>query len=254
MGLGPAVEKFSGSPISYDTSSEIYRTRVPYKRFGLAFAITEDAIDDSEAIDLAMTMSEHLARSMSETREAVHADLLNRATNASYPLGDGQTLFSASHPLGGGGTFSNYLAATQLSDFALKLALIKIATMPDERGKKIAMKAVRLLVPPENEYIAYEIMQSEKVSGTANNNVNSVRAMGRFQEASPTRITRWTASTAWGIQTDAPSGFLSINHPKGAMKKGMEGDFESGNVRYKAHERYAALVDDPRCFVGSLGA
>jgi hypothetical protein len=253
-GLGPAVEKFSGAAISYDTSGEIYRTPVRYRRWALAFAITEDAIDDSEAEDIASMMTEHLARSMVETKEVVHADVLNRATNASYPLGDGQTLLSTAHPLGGGGTFSNYLSATQLSDYALKLALIKVRTFPDERGKKIAAKALRLLVPPENEYVAYEIMQSEKVAGTANNNVNSIRAMGRFSQANPQVVTRWTTSTAWGIQTDVPSGFLSIKHPKGGMKRGMEGDFETGNLRYKAHERYAALVDDPRAFVGSLGA
>lgn len=253
MGFGLAVEKHEGASIIYDTSGEIYRTRVLYRRWALGFAITEDAIDDAEVINVGMVMSTHLARAMAETKEIVHVDILNRAANTAYPGGDGKPLYATDHPLGGGGTFSNYLPATELSDYSLKQALIAVRTAPDERGHKISLKARRLIVPPDNEYVAYEIMRSEKVAGTANNNVNSIRSLGRFMEAEPVVMTRLTSPKSWYIQTDVPSGLLSIRHPRGGMRRGMEGDFETGNLRYKATERYAALFDDPRVVYGSLG-
>jgi hypothetical protein len=253
-GFGLAVEKAEGGAITYDTAGEFYRTRVLYRRWNLAFAITEDAVDDAEHLSIGTDFSEHLAISMAETKEIVHADIFNRAINGSYVGGDGVSLLSASHPLGGGGTASNYLASTDLSDFALKQILIQIRTAGNERGHKIALRGRRLIVAPDNEYAAIEILQSDRLSGTANNNINSLRVSRRLEMTDPFVLTRLTSTRAWFVQTNSPKGLLHRYHPRGKLKRGMEGDFETGNLKYKSSERYAALWDNWRTVYGSMGS
>ncbi len=254
MGFGLASEKGEGANVVYDSGGEAYRQTLRYIRYALAFALTEDVVDDAEEMAVGTVFTEHLARSMRETKETIHADILNRAITSGYTGGDGVVLLSASHPLGGGGTFSNYLASTDLSDYSLKQVLISIRKAPDERNKKISLRAKQLVVPADNEYAATEILNSEKRSGTANNDINSLKLLGRVQNAYPVVMSRLTTAASWFVQTDAPRGLIHRKHPKGGMKRGMEGDFETANMRYKASERYAATWVDPRGVYGSMGA
>lgn len=252
MGFGAASEKGEGANVVYDSGGEAFRQVIRYVRYALAFALTEDLVDDAELVRVATLFSTHLARSMKETKEVVHADILNRAITSGYNGGDGVVLLSASHPLGGGGTFSNYLASTDLSDYSLKQVLISVRKAVDERSKRINLQPKQLVVPPDGEYAANEILFSKGRSGTANNDLNTIMSTQRLSKVQV--MTRLTTAASWFVQTDAPNGLISRQHPMGGMKKGMEGDFETANMRYKASERYAASWVDPRGIYGSMGA
>lgn len=250
-GLGTAVLKPEGQNITYDQGGEHYRVRFTPKVYALAYAMSEELIDDGDHISLGKSFSEHLARGMDESKEIVHANILNRAENGSYLGGDNVTLLSTSHPLALGGTWSNRLAtAANLSEAAIEQLLIQIMNAVDGRSKRIALNGRRLVISPSNVFNAARIQRSVGRPGTADNDINATKSLGMLTE-DPARITRLTTVNQWFIQTDAPEGL--ITKQRKSLKRGMEGDFETNSMRYKAYERYDANWVDPRCVYGTAG-
>lgn len=250
-GLGTAVLKPEGQQITYDQGGEHYRVRFTPKVWALAYAMSEELIDDGDHISMGSIFAQHLARGMGESKEIVHANIFNRAENGSYLGGDGKTLLATDHPLALGGSFSNKLATpANLSEAAIEQLLIQIMNAVDGRGKRIALNGVKLIVSPSNIFNATRILRSTNRPGTADNDINAIKNLGVLN-SSPTKITRLTNANQWFIQTDAPEG-LKTKQRK-AMKRGMEGDFNTNSMRYKAYERYDANWVDPRCVYGTAG-
>jgi len=247
-GLGNAVEKAEGASITYDEGREAYRVRYSHRVYGLAFALTEEMAEDAEHISIGATFSEHLARSMKETKELVHADIINRAFDPTQTGGDGAPLIGT-HALAGGGSFSNTLqVAVDLSEVALEEFRASIRVSVDERGKRINLKQRKLIVSPINLGNATRIVKSEKRAGTADNDMNFVSG---FYPEGIMEYTRLTNDSMWFVQTDATRGLRHFVRRK--IKRGMETHFDTGNARYKASERYSAGWTDPRCLWGSEG-
>lgn len=250
-GLGLAVEKPEGMGVASDQGGISYRVRMTYRTFGLSFGLTEEMIEDSASLSLGATFSEHLAKSMYETKEYVHADIFNRSDNGSYVLGDGQPLLSASHPFAIGGAWSNQPPSpADLSEAALESLLIQIKLAKDDRGLPIALKAEDIIVAPQLWYDALRILRSTLQSGTSNNDINAIRNSNSLPN-NPISLTRTTKSSGYWIKTNSPNGLK--HYRRRAIKKGMEGDFDTGNMRYKATERYVCGVENPRCIFGSTG-
>jgi len=251
FGFGAAPEKGEGAPITYDMGGEAYQVRYLNKVYALAFALTEELIEDGDHINIASIYTKHLARSHRVTEEIVHAAPLNNATNGAFVGGDGVTLLNTAHPLAGGGTFSNTLTnPANLSSAALEQLLIQARTVPDERGNKIiAVKPLRLIIDPSNEFNADRILNSTLRPGTANNDINAIRNMGYLRDV--VTLSQLTNPNIYFIQTDAPRGLLHLTRTP--MKRAMEGDFDSGSMRYKARQRFAVGVTDPRAVFGSSG-
>ncbi len=251
FGFGLAREKPEGTTIESDQAGISYRVRMVFATYALSFAITEEMMEDSRDIDIASTCSQYLAKSMFETREIVHADVLNRSEDSSYLLGDGQTLLSASHPLGIGGTWSNKLASpADLSEASLEDLLTMLSKAVDDRGNKIPLAAEDLIVPPDLWFDSIRILRSTLQAGTANNDPNAIRSTSALPNT-PIKITRLTEESGYWIKTNSPNGLMSYR--RRGIKKGMEGDFSTGNMRYKSSERYTCGVENPRCLWGSLG-
>ena len=251
FGFSTAKEKPEGQAIETDFGGIHYRTRATYKVFGLGFAITEEMMEDSEAIELGGHYSAELARSLKQSKEIFHADILNKSETAGFEIGDGATLLSTAHPYAIGGTFSNKLAApADLSEASLEALLIQVRTAKNDRARPIHLKPKNLIVPPELEYVAARLLRSTHQAGTANNDINALRSMGKLP-TEPVVMTYITQSNAYWIHTDAPNGLM--HYWRRTVKRGMEGDFATGNMHYKATERYVALAEGPRCVYGSLG-
>lgn len=251
-GLGTAVQKSENGRFTYDQGGEHYRVRFVPIVWGLAYAMSEELIDDGDHISIGKIFAEHLARGMDEAKEIVHANIINRAYNASYLGGDNVALGSASHPLALGGTWSNLLAtAANLSEAALEQLLIQIMNAVDARSKRIALKAKDLVISPSNLFNATRILRSTGRTSTADNDINAQKALG-LVNTNPAVMTRLTNTRQWGLTTDAPNGL--ITKQRKALKRGMEGDFETNSMRYKAYERYDANWVDPRCFYSTPGA
>lgn len=251
FGFGTAVEKPEGGAIATDFGGIAYRVRAVFKVFGLGFSITEEMIEDSEAIDLGAKFSRELAKALQESKEIYHADIFNKAETAGYELGDGATLLSASHPYAIGGVWSNRLASpADLSEASLELLLTQMRLAKDDRANPIRLNPKNIVVAPKNEYVAIRLLRSTNQSGTANNDVNAIRSLGRLP-TDPMVMTRLTQEDAYFIHTDAEHGLM--HYRRRAVKKGMEGDFATGNMHYKATERYVALAEGARCLYGSLG-
>lgn len=251
FGFSVAKEKPEGQAVESDFGGIHYRTRATYKVFGLGFAITEEMMEDSESIELGAHYSGELARSLKQSKEIFHADVLNKSETSGFEIGDGVTLLSTSHPFAIGGTFSNKLASpADLSEASLESLLIQIRTAKNDRARPIRINPKSLVVPPEQKYVATRLLASVNQAGTANNDVNAIRTMDDL----PTRplvMTYLTQSNAYWIHTDAPNGLM--HYWRRSVKRGMEGDFATGNMHYKATERYIALAEGPRCVYGSLG-
>jgi hypothetical protein len=251
MGLGGAAVKPEGSAITYDEGMEGWVARFVHITVALAFAITEEAIEDTLYGDLGATYSKSLARSLQYTKEVRGASILNNGFDTNYPMGDAKPVFSATHPLMGGGTFANMLGtAADISEKALEDALTDIAGFVDERGIPVMMNAKRLVITRQQKYAVHRILKSTKRVGTANNDPNALKDMGVFDE--PSVNVYLSDSDAWFIITDCPEGFQHFKR-KG-VSRGVEGDFETGNMRYKARERYSFGTGDPRCGYASAGA
>ena len=249
-GFASAPVKQEGAGVVFDQAGETFTARYSHETVALAFSITEEAIEDNLYDRLAARYTRALARSMSNTKQVKAASVLNNAQQAAgFNGGDGVPLISNAHPLATGGTFSNVLAvAADLNETSLEQSLIDIAGFVDERGLKIALSGRKMIIPKELQFTAERLMKSPQRVGTADNDINAIVNMGMIPEGY--RVNNFLADTdAFFIMTDTPNGFKHfIRSP---IKTAMEGDFDTGNVRFKARERYSFGWSDPRAVFGN---
>ena len=253
-GFGTAANKAEGAMVTFDQATEAYTSRYTHNTVALAFAITEEAIEDNLYDRLAGRYTRALARSMAQSKQITAANVLNNAfdTSGSFNGGDGKALCTTDHPLANGGTFRNELStAADLSETSLEQSLIDIAAFVDERGLKIALQGRKLIIPKELQFTAERIMRSPQRTSTADNDINALANMGMIPEGY--RINHFLNDTdAFFIMTDAPNGMKHF--VRSPIKTAIEGDFDTGNVRFKARERYSFGFSDPRGVFGSPGA
>lgn len=251
-GLGAAPTKAEGAAVTYDSASEGYVARYVFETIALAFAITEEAMEDNLYGSLGNKLSKSLARSMQYTKNVKAANILNNGFSASYLGGDGKSLLSTTHPLQGGGTSSNTLStAADLSETSLEDMLILIGDAVDDRSIPVAQKAKKLIIPNELQFTAQRILKTESRVGTANNDTNAIRTMSLI--AGGFSVNHYlTDPDAWFLTTDCMDGMKYIERV--SLKTGTEGDFETGNLRYKARERYIFGWSDWRGLYGTEGA
>jgi hypothetical protein len=251
-GFGQAPVKGEGAAIAYDTAGEAFTARYTHETIALAFAITEEAVEDNLYDKLSSRYTRALARSMSNTKQVKAASVLNNAFSSSYTGGDGVSLINSAHPTTGGGNWSNTLAtAADLNETSLEQALIDIAAFIDERGLKIAVRGMKLIIPPALQFTAERILKSEQRVSTADNDINALKSGGYMPQGFAVNHFL-TDPDAWFVKTDAPNGMKHF--VRSPIKTAMEGDFETGNARYKARERYSFGWSDPRAMYGSPGA
>ena len=251
-GFSGAEVKQEGAPVVFDQASEAYTSRYTHETIALAFAITEEAIEDNLYDRLASRYTRALARSMANTKQVKAAAVLNNAFNSTFTGGDGKELIATDHPLANGGTFSNELAtAADLNETSLEQSLIDIAAFVDERGLRIAIQGRKLIVPKELQFTAERILKTPLRTATADNDINAIKNMGMIPEGY--RVNHFLTDTdAFFIMTDAPNGLKHF--VRSPIKTAIEGDFDTGNVRFKARERYVFGFSDPRGIFGSPGA
>jgi len=249
-GFGAAPELPEGMPVTYDQGGVLFIARFYYKVYGLAFALTKVLVEDGDHIRIGQTYARHLAQSMIETKETLCANILNRAFNASYPGGDGKELCATDHPIVGG-TFSNKLATpANLSQTSLEQILVQISQAVDNNGKKIRLKAKKLVVPPALQFQAEVLTKSVLRTGQANNDINPVVSSTSLPDGYA-KMSRLTSQTAWWVKTEAPVGLMLLM--RRALEKSMEGDFDTDSMRYKSTERYIPGWVDPRDVYGTPG-
>jgi hypothetical protein len=247
-GFGNAAVKPEGQGIQFDDAQETFTARYTNETIALAFAITEEAIEDNLYDRLASRYTKALARSMANTKQVKGAGVLNNGFNAAFAGGDGVALFSGVHPTLAV-TFSNMLTtAADLNETSLEQSLIDIAAMTDERGLLIAARGVKLVIPSALQFTADRLMKSEGRTGTADNDINAIKNMGMVSQGYTVNH-YLTNARRWFIKTDVPNGLKHFN--RSPIKTSMEGDFDTGNVRYKARERYVFGFSDPRGAFGS---
>ena len=251
-GFGAAPTKQEGAAVSFDIANESFTARYTHETIALAFSITEEAVEDNLYDKLSSRYTRALARSMANTKQVKAASVLNNAFDSNFLLGDGKELCATDHPTTQGGNFKNELTTSaDLNETSLEQALIDISAFIDERGLKIALRGMKMIIPPALQFVAERLMASNLRPATADNDINAVRNMGMLPDGYV--VNHFLTDTdAFFIKTDAPNGFKHF--VRSAIKTSMEGDFETGNVRYKARERYSFGVSDPRCVFGSPGA
>ena len=248
-GFGNAPTKSEGSAVSYDAASQQWTARYQHETIALAFSITEEAEEDGQYGSIASRYTKALARSMASTKEIKAANILNTATTANG--GDGAPLLSAAHPTQAGNQ-SNILATpADLSEVSLEAILIQIADMKDDRGLRVAAQGTQLVIPTAYTFVAERLLESQLRTGTADNDINAIKSGGYLPQGYHV-MRRLTDADAFFIKTDVPDGLKMFQ--RSPMKKGMEGDFETGNVRYKVRERYSFGFTDWRGIFGSEGA
>ena len=250
-GFGAAPVKAEGAAISYDNAQEHYTARYNHETVAMGFSITEEAMEDNLYDSLSARYTKALARAMAYTKQTKAAALLNTGFS-SFNSGDGVTLFATNHPTVGGGTNANKLAVNaDLNETSLEQAVIDIAAVTDERGLLIAARPRKLIVPPALMFVATRLLQTELRTGTADNDTNALRSNGSIPEGY--RVNHYLTDTdAFFITTDIPNGMKHFERT--TMATSMDGDFDTGNVRYKARERYSFGVSDPLGIFGSPGA
>ena len=251
-GFGSAPVTAEGSAVSLDDAQEAYTARYTHETIALAFSITEEAIEDNLYDRLASRYTKALARSMANTKQVKGAATLNNAFDSTFTGGDGKELCATDHPLTNNNDLRNEPStASDLNETSLENALIDIAAFVDERGLKVSVRGEKLIVPPALQFVADRLLESTLRPGTADNDVNASRNMGMLPQGYV--VNHYLTDTdAWFIKTDAPRGF--VHFERMAMSTKMEGDFDTGNVRFKARERYSYGYSDPRCVFGSPGA
>jgi len=250
-GFGEAPVKTEGAGVAYDNAQEVYTARYTHETIALAFSLTEEAVEDNLYDRLAGRYTKALARSMAQTKQIKAAAVLNGAFTTSLG-GDGKPLCATDHPtLGGPDLVNELVVPADLSETALEQALIDIAAFTDERGLKIAVQGLKLIIPKELMFTADRIMKSTLRVGTADNDINALKNMGMIPQGYVVNHFL-TDPDAYFIKTDAPNGMKMFERV--AMRTGFEGDFDTGNVRYKARERYSFGFSDPRGIFGSTGA
>ena len=252
-GFGDAAVKPEGQGVAFDTAQETYTARYTMETIALAFAITEEAIEDNLYDRLASRYTKALARSMASTKNTKGANILNTGfTGSGNPTyGDGQVLLIASHPTLSGNQSNILSTASDLNETSLEQAMIDIAATKDERGLKVAAKARRLVIPSDLIFTAERLMKSKGRVGTADNDINAINHMGSIPEGYVVNH-YLNDNDAFFIITDVPNGMKHFD--RAPLKTSMEGDFDTGNVRYKARERYSFGVSDPRGIFGVEGA
>ena len=252
-GFASAQVKPEGSGVTYDSAQETYTARYTHETIALAFSITEEAIEDNLYDRLSSRYTKALARSMAQTKQvkAVNPLIQGLPTTDNYDSGDGVSLFNTSHPTIAG-TVANTLATqADLNETSLEQCLIDIAAMTDERGLKIAAKGVKMIIPSELQFTAERLMKSAQRVGTADNDINAIRSMGMLPQGYVVN-NFLTDTDAFYIITDVPNGMKYFE--RSPINTKMEGDFETGNMKYKARERYSFGVSDFRGIFGVEGA
>jgi len=251
-GFSAAPVKNEGSAIAYDNAQEAWTTRYTHETIALGFSITEEAIEDNLYDSLSARYTKSLARAMAYTKQVKAAAVLNNGFSSSYPGGDGVALFSTAHPLVSGGTNSN-TPSTQvdLNETSLEAAVIQIAAWTDERGLLIAAKPKKMIVPPALMFVADRLLETELRVGTADNDINAIKNMGAVPEGYTVNHFL-TDTNAWFLTTDVPNGMKHF--VRTPLQNSMDGDFDTGNVRYKARERYSFGWSDPLGMWGSSGS
>ena len=250
-GFGAAVVKGEGTAVSYDVAAEQYTSRYNHETIALAFAITEEAEEDNLYGAVAKKYVKALARSMVHTKEIKGANILNNGFDSSYTGGDGKELLATDHPTSAGSQSNELATAADFSETSLEQILINISNMDDDRGIPVAATGTQLIIPTALAFDAERVLNSTLRSSTADNDVNANRSMGMLPQGVHI-MQRLTDTDAWFVQTDVPDGLKMFQ--RRAMRKGMEGDFETGNIRYKCSERYSFGWTDWRGIFGSPGA
>ena len=251
-GFGTAPVKGEGAAIAYDNAQEAWTARYNHETIALGFSITEEAIEDNLYDSLSARYTKALARSMANTKQVKAANILNNGFSASFPGGDGKALFATDHPLVSGGANSNEpTTPADLNETSLEAAIIQIAAWTDERGLLIAAKPRKLIVPPSLMFVATRLLETELRTATADNDTNALRSLGAIPEGYT--VNHYLTDTdAWFLKTDVPNGLKHF--VRSPMATSMDGDFDTGNVRYKARERYSFGFSDPLGMFGSPGA
>jgi hypothetical protein len=251
-GFSAAPVKNEGSAIAYDNAQEAFTARYNHETIALGFSITEEAVEDNLYDSLSARYTKGLARAMAYTKQVKAASVLNNGFSASYPGGDGVALFSTAHPLVSGGTNSNRPSTNaDLNETSLENAVIQIAAWTDERGLLIAAKPRKLIVPPALQFVATRLLETNLRVGTTDNDINALKNNGSIPEGYA--INHYLTDTnAWFLCTDVPNGLKHFERM--ALSTSMDGDFDTGNVRYKARERYSFGWSDPLGVFGSPGS
>lgn len=251
-GFGAAPVKAEGSALRYDSAQEAWTARYNHETIALGFSITEEAVEDNLYDSLSARYTKALARAMAYTKQVKAASILNNGFSTSTVYGDGKSLFATDHPLVGGGTNSNRPSiGADLNETSLEAAVIQIAAWTDERGLLIAAKPVKLIVPPALQFVATRLLQTEQRVGTADNDINALKTNGSIPGGYT--VNHWlTDNNGWFLKTDVPNGLKHF--VRSPMSTGMDNDFDTGNARYKARERYSFGVSDPLGIFGSPGA
>ena len=250
-GFGAAPVKPEGSAISYDNAQESFTARYNHETVAMGFSITEEAMEDNLYDSLSARYTKALARAMAYTKQVKAASLLNTGFTT-FTSGDGVTLFNSAHPTVAGGTNANRPSVdADLNETSLEQAVIDIAAYKDERGLLIAARPRKLIVPPSLMFVATRLLQTELRVGTADNDINALNSNGSIPQCY--RVNHYlTDNDAWYLTTDIPNGMKHF--VRVAMSTSMDGDFDTGNVRYKARERYSFGVSDPLAMYASPGA
>jgi hypothetical protein len=251
-GFSAAPVKSEGAALAYDNAQEAWTARYVHETIAMGFSLTEEAIEDNLYDSLSSRYTKALARAMAYTKQVKAAAILNQGFTGGPTYGDGQTLFSTAHPLISGGTNSNRpTVAADLNETSLEAAVIQIAAWTDERGLLIAAKPRKLVVPSSLQFVAERLLKTELRVATADNDINALKAMGSIPEGYTVNH-YLTDNNAWFLCTDVPNGLKHF--VRSQMQTGMDADFDTGNSRYKARERYSFGVSDPLGVFGSPGA
>jgi hypothetical protein len=251
-GFSAAPVKNEGSAIAYDNGQEAWTARYSHETIALGFSLTEEAFEDNLYDSLSARYTKALARAMAYTKQVKGASVLNNGFSSSYVGGDGVALFSNAHPLVGGGTNSNIPSTpADLNETSLEAAVIQIAAWTDERGLLIAAKPVKLVIPPALQFVATRLLETELRVGTADNDINAIKNNGSIS-GGYTVNNFLTDTNAWFLTTDVPNGMKHF--VRTPLSNSMDGDFDTGNVRYKSRERYSFGWSDPLGMFGSAGA
>ena len=251
-GFGAAPTKQEGSGVTFDDANEAYTSRYNHETVAMAFSITEEAVEDNLYDKLSARYTRALARSMAHTKQVKAASVLNNAFSSSFTGGDGKALVATDHPLTGGGTFSNRPSTySDLNETSLEDALISVSTFVDDRNMVIALQGQKLIIPPQLQFVADRLLQSPGRVSTSDNDINAIKNMGMVPEGYSVN-NFLTDTDAWYLITDCPDGFKHFE--RSPLSTSMEGDFDTGNVRFKARERYSFGFSNPRAVFASQGA
>ncbi len=252
VGFGNAPVKPEGEGVAFDNANEGFTARYEHETVALAFALTEEAVEDNLYDRLGSRYTKALARSMANTKQIKAASILNNAFSTSFNGGDGKPLIATDHPLSGGGNGANRASTfADLNETSLEDALIRISTQTDDRGLAIALQGQKLIIPPQLQFVADRLMSSPGRVGTSDNDVNSIVNQGLLPDGYVVNH-YLNDPDAFFIKTDVPDGFKHF--VRSPMQTSLEGDFDTGNMRYKARERYSFGFSNWRCVDGSQGA